>query len=231
MEADNRQDEGAEEWICDSLFALGGVYQTDDDGKVFYYGQRPGAEWQGHGYFPKTVVMLVGAAPVAVVVWKHRWKNVETGRTVHSRPADDPVMLRYCTLILFLRVWAVVSSKQGFHNRAEVFEDLDDRCGSDRTVQRWTAKAMDECLEIQQAIRLAIIEKSEPRPIEQLFEGGLSPPGCVVSKRWQSPRNHFVLWLGYAQLLVGANKLGICTSRLLAEARRRWIKSKTPFSI
>jgi hypothetical protein len=228
---EERPDDGCEEWVRDSLFALGGIYTPLGNGEYAFAGIRPGSDWHGHGYFPKTLTMLVDGAPVAVLLLKHRWKNTITGRTVHSRPPDDPVLLRFCTLIVFLRVWAWVSSPVGFHRRRELCEELESGCGSDRTVQRWTARALEEAMEIQQAIRLSIIEESEPRPVESLFDGGLSPPHVVTRKRWKTPTGLGILYRGYAMLLVTAKKLATHASYLLAGARRRWPSTKTPFGI
>jgi hypothetical protein len=164
--------------------------------------------------------MLFDGHPVPVKIWKQRWRLVGTTTTCHSRPYDDPVLLRFCTLIVVLRIWSWVSSEVGFHNRTEQLEDLGD-CGADRTVQRWTARAISNAMEIQQAIRLAVIEEAEPRPIESLFEGGLSPPDAVLNRRWKSPSDVEALWRAYAMLFVAARKLAKQASYLLAEARRR----------
>jgi|GEM_PF-1472467 len=223
--------DGAISWVRDSLFALTGIYTPVGDGSFRFTGSRPGPDWHGHGYFPKSLTVLKCGAPVVIRLYKHRWKETTTGRTVHDRPPDDPLLVRFCTLILFLRVWAVVSSPVGFHNRKEVYEGLESGCGSDRTVQRWTARAMKDAMEIQQAIRLAIIEKVEPRPVERLFEGGLSPPHVVTQRRWQSSQKLKLLYRGYAMLLVTARELATHASYLLAGARRRWPKSEKTFGI
>ena len=214
--------DGIGSWVCDSLFVAAGVYTALGDGVLVYTGARPGANWHGHGYFPKMLTMMKSGKPRKVKLFKHRWKDTITGGTVHDRPPDDPLLVRFCSLIVFLRVWAVISSEQGFHNREEVFEELESGCGSDRTVQRWTARCLDNAILIQQAIRLAIIEEVEPRPVESLFLGGLSPPHVVAQRRWKSPQKHKTLYRGYAMLLVTAKKLATHASYLLAGARRRW---------
>lgn len=219
------------EWIRDSLFVFGGVYQPLGNGKFLYYGERPGTDWHGHGYFPKMLTVLRGGLPQTIEIYKHRWRNQITGGTIHSRPDDDPVLVRYCTLVMFLRVWAWINSSVGFHNRSEVYEELEDGCGSYRTVQRWAARLFENAMEIQQAIRLSIIEESEPRPMERLFAGGLSPPDAVKNKRQSTPQKHTLLWRGYAMLLVAARKLAKHASYLLAGARRRWSKAEKTFGL
>ncbi len=224
-------DESEWTWMKNSLFAIGGVYRRHKSGTYVYVGERPGAEWYGHGYFPKWLTMLVEGQALQVCVYKHRWIHRRTGETTHSRPPDDPCLVRFCTLVVMLRVWASVSSELGFHNRGEAYEGLETGCGSDRTVQRWTSRMMSNGMEFQQAIRLMLIEESEPRPMERLFEGGLSPPDAVMKRRWTSPQNHLRLYHGVAMLLVASRKLAKHTSCLLAGARRRWSKKEKTFGI
>ncbi len=223
--------EDVEPWVRDSLFALGGVYTSKGDGTFVYEGERPREEWHGHGYFPKWLTMLVSGLPTKVRVYKHRWIHSETGKTTHSRPPDDPVMVRFCSLVVMLRIWGWVSSEVGFHNRNEVYEELESHCGTDRTVQRWTQTAMQNGIAVQQAIRLAIIEEREPRPVEKLFEGGLSPPDAVTKRRWKSSENLNALYRGYAMLFVAARKLAKHASYLLAGARRRMPNAEKTFGI
>ena len=102
---------------------------------------------------------------------------------------------------------------------------------SERTVQRWTSRARRDALWIQQAIRLSIIEEAEPRPVESLFEGGLSPPDAVMKRRWRSPADVETLWRAYEMLLVACGKLARHASSLLAGARRRWPTEQAPFGI
>ena len=220
-----------EPWVRDSLFALGGVYTPKGNGEFVFQGSCPGKQWHGHGYFPKWLTMLVSGVPTKVRVYKHRWIHIETGKTMHSRPPDDPVMVRFCSLIVMLRIWGWVSSGVGFHNRTEMFEGLESDCGTDRTVQRWTREAMLNGIGVQQAIRLAIIEVREPRPVEKLFDGGLSPPDAVTKRRWKSSQKPNELYRGYAMLLVAARELAQHASYLLAGARRRMPNAEKTFGI
>jgi hypothetical protein len=228
---EERIDEGEWIWMKNSLLAIGGVYRAHKNGTYVYVGERPGVEWTGHGYFPKWLTVLVRGQASKIRLYKHRWIHKRTGETIHSRPPDDPCFIRFCTLVVVLRVWAALSSEHGFHNRCEAYEGMETGCGSDRTVQRWTSRMMSNGLEIQQAIRLMLIEESEPRPMERLFEGGLSPPYAVMKRRWHSPQNLGRLYLGIAMLLVASRKLAKHTSCLLAGARRRWPKKEKTFGI
>lgn len=228
--ADPLVDDQIRQWCRDSLFVAAGVYKRRPNGDWQYNGSRPGEDWHGHGYCSKRLTVLVGGEPTWIRVHKHRWRRKGTNNTRHSRPPDDPGLVRFCTLIIVLRLWAYVSAATGFLHRSEVHPDLLD-CGSDRTVQRWMSRAQGQALETQQAIRLAIIEKSEPRPMERLFRGGLSPPNGFHCRQWQNPPAAETLWRALAMLLVTARKLGTDVSILLAEARRRCSGQKDSFVI
>jgi hypothetical protein len=216
--------DGIEDLVRDSLLTLSGVYERRPDGSLQFSGRRPAGGWHGHGWLSKTITVLVGGTPRKVLLHKHRWLLVGTTTTCHSRPPDDPRLLRFCTLIVVLRVWAFINSMVGFHSRTEVLPDLGEgHAGSDRSVQRWTGRMLASALEIQQAIRAAILSmrRSEPRPEEDWFRGGLSPPPRVAGRCWTSPTQHQTLWRAFAMLFVGAKELGTDVSLLLAEARRR----------
>lgn len=218
--------EGIEDLVRDSLFSLSGLYVLRPDGSLQFEGVRPSGGWHGHGWFKTTITVLDGGTPLKVVLHKHRWLLVGTTTTCHSRPPDDPVLLRFCTLIVVLRIWAFINSAVGFGHRTEVLPDLCGEFGggADRTVQRWTERALRAALEIQQAIRAAILamRRDEPRPEEDWFRGGLSPPPLVSQRRWGSPTLHATLWRAFAMLFVAAKELGTNVALLLAEARRRW---------
>ncbi len=209
--------------------ALGYTFRSD--GGLQFDGERPGPQWHAHGWMWKWQCRLRKGHVAWVVVYKRRWRLKGTNRTCHSRPLDDGICSSFVSIIVALRIIGVIDSPVGFHGRDEVLEALTEGAGSDRTVQRWVARAQGEAMSIQQAIRLVIIEEVEPRPVESLFRGGLSPPIAVASRRWHSPRSIFVLWNAYAMLLLASSKLAKPATYLLAEARRRCQSTKTPTSI
>jgi hypothetical protein len=167
------------------------------------------------------LLTVVGGALAPVWVLKQRWLDVATGRTRHSRPPDDLPWLHFCTLVIALKLWSWLDGGRGVQGAPQVVVDLDDRpCPS--TVRRWLTRALRYAMEIQQAIRLAVIERSEPRPVETLFPGGLSPPGHLVRRSWRDPPALDKLWRALAMLMGGAVRLSIPAAVLLAEARGRW---------
>lgn len=218
------------QWLRNSLFLCAGVYEQRPDGDWQYTGERPASGWHGHGYFTKQLTVLQDGHPIQITLYKHRWRLDGTNTTSHSRPPDDLPLIRYCTLVIVLRLWAWANAIVGFHHRDEVHEDLL-YAGSDRTVQRWMHRAQVLALDTQQAIRLCVIEISEPRPIERLFEGGLSPPKGHMLYRSKNPSAAEALWRAFAILLCAIRELGVNASILLAEARRRFSNPKDRFLI
>lgn len=218
-------------WARNSLFVLCDIYTPLGGGRYLYSGKRPGSDWYGHGYFSKNLTVLQNGKPEQIELYKHRWKHRDTKATVHSRPPDDPGYVRCCSLIVVLRIWAFISTRKGFHNREEVFPSLWTGCGSDRTVQRWTKRALENSIDIQQAIRHCLIDESEPRPVERLYLGGLSPPDSVSNRRWKSSQNLTELYRAYAMLFVAAREHAEHASNLLAGAQRRMPKQKKTFGL
>ena len=207
---------------CNSLFAVAThLYRRDADGSLRFDGHRPGPDWHAHGYCSKQLWMLVDREVVRLLVFKRRWRLKGTNTTCHSRPPDDPVLIRCCTLILFLKLWAWLSANKGLHRCQEMLPSLED-CGSRRSVQRWLAQATAKAMQIQQAIRLAIVERCEPRPMERLFPGGLSPPEGLRTRRWKDYTPIVHLWRALALALKGSVVLSTSLCILLAEARGRF---------
>ena len=155
----------------DALAFVAGVY-TRRGRDLQFDGERPepidDVRWHAHGYFARSLVLLRGGRRVTMRIHKRRWRLVGTTRTCHSRPPDDPVLVRHCTLIVVLRLWCWLSAREGLLRHRAWPPDLE-HCGTPRTLQRWLRKALPMALEVQQAVRHALIDKSEPRPVERLF--------------------------------------------------------------
>ncbi len=205
----------------DSLYVVGREYVQRPDGALQYDGARPGAGWHAHGYFAVGLWVLAQGVVRRVVLYKRRWFEPALRVTCHSRPPDDPLGARSSTLVVFLALWAWLSSDAGLHRHDPVFPDIDG-CGSRRTVQRWLARVRPYAMAIQQAIRLAVIERSEPRPVERLFPQGLSPPRGLLRRRWKDPRPVGRLWRALVIAIQGSLATSTPLSILLAEARGRW---------
>jgi len=212
-----------------SLFIASRIYKRLPNGDLRYDGLRPGPGWHGHGRFPRRLWMLDRGRLIRCRIWKQRWRDTKTGATIHSRPPDDAAQVWSCTLIVFLKVWAWLDrgSLLGSH---EVIPDLETH-GSFRTVQRWCGRAAAHVDDVLQQIRLAVIERSEPRPVEQIFPSGMDPPESLIRRRWRRPKEIRRLWQALAWLFGGAVALTTPASLLLAEARGRMSTTEASFPI
>ena len=208
-------------WGQRGLFQESGSYRVRGDGELQYDGERPGPGWHAHGYFAVTLWMLADGVVRRIRVHKRRWLDTVTGATRHSRPPDDPVGARSSTLVAFLALWGWLVSEHGLHRHEPVVPGLD-AAVSRRTVQRWLRRAQRHAIAIQQAVRLAVIQRCEPRPVESLFRGGLPPPPSLMRRAWKDPPGIGSLWRGLAYAVRGSDRLLIPLSTLLAEARGRW---------
>jgi len=207
----------------ESLFLQGAGYRRR--GKDLQFdGKRPGPEWVAHGYFPRSMRVMGEGGLQRIRLWKRRWLHKQTGRTCHSRPPDEMGRLTVCSLTFALLVFAWLAASGGAAQHEAAAPSLE-QATSRRTLQRWVQRTAARAMESQQAIRLAIIERSEPRPLERLFAGGLSPPERLEKRPWRDPPAVKILWRGLAMLLSAAGTLNVPPSILLAEARGR---SATP---
>lgn len=222
-----------EEVAANGLLITTGLFIHEGDDVWRYDGDRPGPGWHAHGWFSKIIVVLVGGRPRVVTLRKRRWRLSGTNTTCHSRPADDLPFIRFSAMIIVLRVWAWLLSTVGLHNRQETLAGLSTGAGSDRSVQRWTARATRNALAVQQAIRQAVlaIRKFEPRPEEDLFRRGRAPPDGLLRRHWADPVATTTLWRAFDMLFVSAKQLSTQAALLLAEARRRWFAKDDIFPV
>jgi hypothetical protein len=215
--------------VASSLFMSSAVYSRRPGGDLCYDGVRPGPGWHGHGHFPRRLWMLEEGRLVRRRLWKQRWRDPRTGSTVHSRPPEDAAQVWSCTLIVLLKFWAWLDggSLLGGH---EVVPELVTH-GSFRTVQRWLGRAVARADEVLHYIRVAVIERCEPRPVEHLFPSGLSPPERLLRRHWRRPREITRLWQALAWLFGGSIALSTPAALLLAEARGRMSATEASFPI
>jgi hypothetical protein len=213
------------------LFVAGGLYARLPGGDLCYDGVRPGSGWHGHGHFSRRLWMLEDGQLVRRRLWKQRWRDTTSvpRRTVHSRPPDDAAQVWSCTLIVLLKLWAVLDGGSLLAGH-EVVPELVAH-GGFRTVQRWLGRAVARAGEVLHYVRLAVIERSEPRPVEQLFPSGLDPPDSLLRRRWRRPLEIRGLWQALAWLFGGAIALSTPAALLLAEARGRMSATEASFPI
>lgn len=217
-----------------SLAMYADIYSLRADGSFFHRGVRPGPDWHAHGTCRRKLFVLTAKGVTRVVIHKQRWKRREaiTGlqRTCHSRPPDDLAQVWSCATIVLLSLFFWLDADSGLHTYEAPMEALDD-FPSRRTTQRWMARAHPLGMATQQALRRALIERCEPRPLELLFEGGLPPPSTGCARRWSEPESVWQLGTGLTLAVHGSLHLHCPTPRLMAEARGRWHPSGQPFLI
>jgi hypothetical protein len=96
-----------------------------------------------------------------------------------------------------------------------------EEAGSRRTVQRWLHRLLPDAAQVQGALRTAVIERSEPQPVERLFPGGVSPPVAIRCRRWKDPEAVYRLATGLVFLVEGAVARSISATVLLAAGPSR----------
>ena len=196
------------------------IYERRADGVLVFRGERPGDDWDAHGFFPRWLQTLVDGERVRERLLKQRWRHV-SGSTCHSRPPDDVAQIHFCTTIVVVCLWAWLVSGQGAETYDDVFPSLSER-PSRRTVQRWLARALAHATSTHQFLRLVVIERGEPRPMKRLFPSGLAPPGNEDRRQWKAAASVHLLRGGLEIAIASAVSFGVPLALLLAEARGRW---------
>ncbi len=185
-----------------------------------YRGTRPGAGWHAHGTTPRTLTLLSGAGLARLTVHKQRWKEVATGRTCHSRPGWEAAWSSFglCVVMTLVGLWLTAS--EGLHRLSWPWPR--DRPAR-RTLQRWMRLLRPDAQTWMQAIRLAAIDLTSPRPLDEIVPvEGIPPPGQGARRRTQSPSQDSHLAEGIGILNEVARQESIEIRTVLAEAKARW---------
>ena len=181
-------------------------------------GVRPGPGWHRHGWTTRSLTIRVRRGLRQVLLKTQRWLEFSTKRTVHDRPLWELAWSSSTTDVVFLTLAAWLLAGNGLHRTAWPWPD--DR-PSRRTAQRWLECLRPDALRWQHAIRLAVIDRLAPRPLEEFLPtGGIPPPkgrnpSHMSAAVWQLHRG---LWLlQEAEALLEDTP----ARTLLVEARRR----------
>jgi hypothetical protein len=213
---------------ADSFVFVSPKYDIDDDGRLVHRGDRPaededGVHWQGHGYTDSSPWVLRDGRYVRVQLRKHRWTRADRTGTVTSQPPDLVPRRRVDALVVASLLLEAMTASVGLHSR-EV-----PTARSRRQLQRDLAAACELAEPTQHAVRLALMHRSSPRPVESLWEGGLDPPP-ELARRCRHPGAP-VAWRALEMVRRGAEQLGIPATALVVEARRRWTGPEDRFLI
>lgn len=191
-------------------------------GDLRWPGERPGPGWHGHGWVARWLWGFVGRRLIRRRVWRHRFREVSTGRTVIARCPDERPLLAFSALVVTMKLWAWLSGSAGVHQVEDVHEALAE-APSPRTAQRWLDRARRGATWSEQALRDAVqAEGSEPWPAEKLFPGGLPPPEGLRRRAFGEPAQVDRLYRALLWLIGGAVRLQSSIPCLLARARGRW---------
>jgi len=132
-----------------------------------------------------------------------------------------------CTLVILALLWSYLAGEKGIHKSIpqEFYE-----AATPRTLARYVKRAKAVCLETQQAIREVLIEVRDPRPWDESFHQGLSPPESLT-KRYRDAPKATTLWRSLAILALGSKTLSATPSLLMARARHKAEQKKSRFLI
>jgi hypothetical protein len=165
-------------------------------------------------------VVVVGERGVEYrIIARRRWRRTGTTTTHLDRTPDEVGRVHVVLLVVLVKLWSWLSSDRGVQLYDEVVPALEGH-GCRRTVQRWFQRLLPAGMAVQQALRTAVVERSEPQPVERLFPGGLSPPAAIRRRRWKDPDATYSLATGLAFLFDGARALSTSATALLAEAQQ-----------
>jgi hypothetical protein len=183
--------------------------------------------FHSHGRYRRWLKTVKKGEVTVVRIWKHRWLCLCCGRTRNTGPPDSLPYRRICTLLIVALLWTYLDGKRGV--QSSIVPELDDAASS-RTLARYLKRAKALCLKTQQAIREVLIEQKEPRPCEECFNSGLSPPADLIN-RHREPSAPGMLWRTLSMLLKGSETLATPPCLLMARAREKAEQRQAPFLI
>jgi hypothetical protein len=183
--------------------------------------------FHAHGRYRRWVKTIRKFALTSVRVWRHRWLCLCCGRTMSTGAPDVLPYTPLCTLVIVALLWCYLDGEKGIHYA--VPPELD-RAASPRTLARYLNRAKALSLKTQQAIREVLIEQKEPRPWEECFRSGLSPPPSLI-KRHREPSPASMLWRALWMLLKGSQALAASPCLLMARAREKAEQRQAPFLV
>ena len=187
--------------------------------------QSQSGRFHAHGRYKRWVKTLKNAVLTPVRVWRQRWLCLCCGRTMSNGTPDVLPNIPICTLVIVALFWSYLVGAKGIHQ--SIPQELDE-AATPRTLARYLKRAKAVCLETQQAIREVLIEIREPRPWDESFHQGLSPPESLTKRYRDSPKIP-IFWRSLAILLISSKTLSVTPSLLMARARQKAEQRKSRF--
>ena len=182
--------------------------------------------FHAHGRYKRWLKTMKNWVLTRVRVWKHRWLCLCCGRTMNTGPPDVLPYVPLCTLVIVIVLWSYLDGKRGLRNciPGQLSDDT-----TAKSVARYLKRAKSVCMKTQQAIREVLIETKEPRPWEECFFSGLSPPESLIRRHRRDPSQAIILWRALAMLLRGSETLSSSPCPLMARARKKAEQRRSPF--
>ena len=195
--------------ICDKCFSDSGSFHA-------------------HGRYKRYLKTMKNWVVTRVQVWKHRWLCLCCGRTMNTGPPDALPYVPVCTLFIIILLWSYLDGERGLYHSIPGPLSNDTTA---RSVARYIKRAKRACVQTQQAIREVFMEIKEPRPWEECFFRGLSPPASLIERHRRDPSQVGILWRALAMLLRGSETLKAFPCHLMARAREKSEQRRYPFLI
>jgi len=218
---------GRDPFPSGEVFRSGGIYVYRGEAPEVCprCGSRRG-RYYSHGGFLRWLRTFVDDRIQRIRLRKPRFLCLTCQKTFSQNPPDVLPYKRTSSFLIVLCLWNYLVSPAGIHRclPGAVSEDI-----SARTVVRHLQSAKAVAAETQQFIREVLIRKMEPRPVEELFPGGLDPPETLRRKRFKEPDTAWTLWRALHMLRQGAEVLCIDPRTLLAWAQQSEHARSRPF--
>ena len=171
--------------------------------------------FHAHGRYQRSLTTLKDRFLKTIKIWKNRWLCLCCGRTMSNGSEDIVAYKQNCTLVIVALLWAYLDSGKGLHNG--IPQQLD-QAASPKTLWRYFKQAKTVCRQTQQSIREVLIEVTEPRPWDDCFFHGLSPPQGFFNRHRDVPKTRD-LWRTLSMLRIGSRTLSKAPCLLMARAR------------
>jgi hypothetical protein len=135
-----------------------------------------------------------------------------------SNGTDDVIAhVPNCTLVIAALLWCYFQSGNGIYKGTG---SKLDQAAVPRTLARYLARAKAVATNTQQAIREVLIAIKEPRPWDQGFKHGLSPPPGLLTRHHNAHKTH-LLWRALAMLIHSTESLCVNPCLIMARAKIR----------
>lgn len=210
-------------WLKNGLVFTSGKF-FKHQGAYARVPERPGicdkcdsrsGRFHAHGRYPRSLTTFKDHFLKTIKIWKYRWLCLCCGRTMSNGSEDIVAYKQNCTLVIVALLWAYLESGKGLHSC--IPEKLY-QAASPKTLFRYFKQAKTVSRQTQQAIREVLIEVTEPRPWDDCFFHGLSPPEGFF-KRHRNAQKTEALWRALTMLRIGSRNLSKAPSLLMARAR------------